>query len=255
MPTEPVISAIRGRIVRVRVPAGFERVTLQVRTPPKRGRVVASHAAPGEWKTVGLRYPRQATATLEFRLDRLTPRRLLRVFGTQADALSGDLLTGITSFLPKAETPAILPGQIKLPAGAGVEAEAAVGSSANFTAGVLTNGSSAGGVAEIRAVAEADIWKVDGDRLYFFNERRGLQVFDLQKPDSPALLGSLRMPAKGEDMYLLDAAHVVLLKKSWNWSWTSGDFSVTSGAPASGTLALSASSAVISAAQLTIAPQ
>ena len=253
-PTEPVISTIRGRIVRVRVPAGFERVTLQVRTPPKRGRVVASHAAPGEWKTVGLRYPRQAVATLEFRLDRLTPRRLLRVFGTQADALSGDLLTGITSFFPEPETPPILPGQIKLPAGAGVEAEAASGNSADFTVSVRSNGSSADGVAEIRAVAEADIWKVDGDRLYFFNERRGLQVFDLQKPDSPALLGTLRMPAKGEDMYLLDAAHVVLLKKTWNWEWSGG--LVMSGAPARGTVfALSASSAEIGAAQLTVAPQ
>jgi hypothetical protein len=42
----------------------------------------------------------------------------------------------------------------------------------------------------------------------------GLQVFDLRNPDDPRFSARCGLPAMGEDMYLLDAEHVVLLKKS-----------------------------------------
>lgn len=65
-----------------------------------------------------------------------------------------------------------------------------------------------------RAVVESDIWKVDGDRLYFFNQYRGLQVIDIQDPDAPVILGTYNIPAAGEQMYLYDSNHVVLLARN-----------------------------------------
>jgi hypothetical protein len=62
---------------------------------------------------------------------------------------------------------------------------------------------------------EADIWKSDGTTVYFFNQLRGLQVIDLSDPADPVLVGSLRLPAVGQDLYPLphvgDARHLLLL--------------------------------------------
>jgi hypothetical protein len=53
---------------------------------------------------------------------------------------------------------------------------------------------------------EADIWKISGTTAYFFNQLRGLQVVDLSNPASPALIASYRLPASGQDLYLLPSA-------------------------------------------------
>jgi len=53
---------------------------------------------------------------------------------------------------------------------------------------------------------EADIWKIAGHTAYFFNQYRGLQVIDLTQPEDPRLVGSLRLPAAGQDLYLLPTA-------------------------------------------------
>ena len=60
-------------------------------------------------------------------------------------------------------------------------------------------------------VVESDIWKVEGDYLYFFNQFRGLQVINISDPLEPELVAYLRMPALGEQMYVLDDKSVVLL--------------------------------------------
>jgi len=66
------------------------------------------------------------------------------------------------------------------------------------------------------AVIESDIWQIQGERVFFFNQYRGLQVLDLTDPTQPQRLGSLRLPASGDQMYLLDAAgsHLALLGRS-----------------------------------------
>ncbi len=69
-----------------------------------------------------------------------------------------------------------------------------------------------------RSVVESDIWKLDGDTLYFFNQNRGLQVIDVSNPDSPVLTGTYDLPASGEDMYLLDHGKIALLAQD-NCSW------------------------------------
>lgn len=53
------------------------------------------------------------------------------------------------------------------------------------------------------APVEADIWRIKGNHVFFFNQLRGLQVLDISNPVDPRLLASLRLPAVGEDLYLL----------------------------------------------------
>jgi hypothetical protein len=83
-------------------------------------------------------------------------------------------------------------------------------------------------------VTKADIWQIDGNRLYFFNQYRGLQVLDITQPDAPVLLGQLDLPAAGEQLYVLDADHVLLLAEdcSSGYSQTEVDVvNVASGQP------------------------
>ncbi|MDG2125859.1 MAG: beta-propeller domain-containing protein, partial [Verrucomicrobiales bacterium] len=67
------------------------------------------------------------------------------------------------------------------------------------------------------AVEESDIWKWRGRTLYFFNTYRGLQVFDLSEPSAPEKVAALRMPAVGEQMYLVGDEHVVLLANRYDY--------------------------------------
>ena len=53
---------------------------------------------------------------------------------------------------------------------------------------------------------EADIWQTDGTTVYFFNQLRGLQILNLSIPADPRLVATLRLPAVGEDLYLLPSS-------------------------------------------------
>jgi hypothetical protein len=258
--SEPTISAIKGRTVQVKVPAGFERVTLQALTAPKRGKGASGRPAQPTWQTVGVQYPHGTSGVIIFQLNQLTPRRMLQVFGKRGESLPGNLLTGITTFLPEPPQNGATAGNTQsLDLKSGGQLALAGIDQVLGSSNLASNGASAG--TDARTVAEADIWKMAGDRLLYFNERRGLQVFDVRSPDEPALLGALRMPGMGEDMYLLDPAHVVLLKKAWNWYWEgwSGGHQFLIRAPervvSTGTpFTLAADAAAVTSAQFTIAP-
>ena len=207
--TEPVIESIHGRNLFVRVPAGFDKVTLQHLVVP-RTPVRASRNE--RWRTLHTSYPRGAEMVVKVRLPTLIGKRFLRVLGARTQTLPVDLLTGQTTFLPDPVSLDDNAGNFGAPNfRGGIAGLAADGSAV---------GNDAGGGSAPRAVAESDIWKVQGDRLYFYNELRGLQVFDVSQPDAPTLLGKLRMPGAGEDMYLLGSTHAVLLKQSTNWGFT-----------------------------------
>lgn len=73
-------------------------------------------------------------------------------------------------------------------------------------------------------VEESDIWKADGSKVYFFNQLRGLQVLDLSDPADPTLMASYRLPAKGQDMYIVAGSgavrYAVLLTREYDkGSW------------------------------------
>ena len=72
---------------------------------------------------------------------------------------------------------------------------------------------------------EADIWKTEGHTVFFFNQLRGLQVIDLSNPSEPFLVCSLRLPAVGQDLYLMPESagvrHALLLARdSMDWDAT-----------------------------------
>src|SRR5262245_9918141 len=52
-----------------------------------------------------------------------------------------------------------------------------------------------------RAVEETDIYRLDGNRLYFLNAYRGLMVFDVTNVDRPRLLG--RAPIFGSPVEMV----------------------------------------------------
>lgn len=84
-----------------------------------------------------------------------------------------------------------------------------------LTPTVTTAGEGSGG--STPQPEEADIWKTDGTTVYYFNQLRGLQVLDLTNPANPLLLATLRLPAVGQDLYLLPGngpvRHVLLLTR------------------------------------------
>ena len=198
---EPVIASISGRRVRVKVPAGFKDVTLQRKT--------AQRKTP--WITLGKTTVNHEEKEVVFTLRKRILKRYLRVFGQQEGKLPGAFYTGTTNFL-------------------GEQVVSQPGSNLSFGSSTVTLSSNAvAGVREDslvsldRTVTESDIWKLDGDHLYFFNQYRGLQNIDVSDTAKPALLGTLRMPSAGEDLYQLDSTHVAILKRSpRELGWTSG---------------------------------
>jgi hypothetical protein len=58
---------------------------------------------------------------------------------------------------------------------------------------------------------EPDIWAVSGNRIYYFNQYRGLQIIDATNPDSAFVIGTLDYPVVADKLYILDSTHVILL--------------------------------------------
>jgi hypothetical protein len=60
-------------------------------------------------------------------------------------------------------------------------------------------------------IQESDILRRAGTRLYFFNQYRGLQVIDMRQPAAPIIESTLRLPARGEELYVMADGRVLLL--------------------------------------------
>ncbi|MET0384648.1 MAG: beta-propeller domain-containing protein [Polyangiales bacterium] len=81
-----------------------------------------------------------------------------------------------------------------------------------------------------RAISEADIIQLNGDRLYALSRLSGLAVIDVSKPDALQLLGRYReLPAEPFEMYLHDGVALVMFN-GWgeyqkvdeeNYAWVS----------------------------------
>lgn len=71
-------------------------------------------------------------------------------------------------------------------------------------------------------IEESDIWKISGTKVFFFNQLRGLQVIDTANPADPEIVSFLRMPAVGEDMYVLPDSRAVLVRRDWKTGGTTG---------------------------------
>jgi hypothetical protein len=196
---QPTILSIRLEgnevVVEVQVPAGLTKVTLESR----------AQLGAGNWAPSAVKRLDGAGGKLIFRLPRSANLELLRVRADVKEALPSFFYQGTNDFLGA-------PGSSSAPP-----------PSLNETAGGARD-VTAPGAAESkssREVVESDIWKLSGERLYFFNQYRGLQVIDVSKPAAPVVLGTLNLPAAGEQMYLLENNYVVLLARDNCYWWGS----------------------------------
>lgn len=239
---EPTIRAIRGRLVSITVPAGFSSVNLQALTSPPKGRSAPGVPPPGpEWKTVAAKLVKTDGEIVSFQVPRLIARPYLRVLGTKAPPAAESFLGDFTTF------PADLEASHDGSAGLSFVS----GTAGNVSLSSTSYAGASSGTSTARAVSESDLWKIDGDRLYFYNSVRGLQVFDIANPDQPRVLGTLAMPGAGEQMYQLDKDHMVLLRnENFWWSWLDWNFPLprlTLNTAASITLATGSTTAIQSA--------
>ena len=144
-PTEPIIHSIRGKMVKIRVPAGFDRVTLQQYVVPRNP---ARASAGDRWRTLTTKYPHGDAMFIKVKMPTLIAKRFLRVYGNKVEKLPESLLTGISVFLPD-----LLDGEtvVNSDGFGGVNKD---GPGANGLTGTASVGDSA-----TRTVTESDIWK------------------------------------------------------------------------------------------------
>lgn len=188
-PDETAITSIQMEgtnvVVTVHIPAGLKKVTLEGR----------KRIGSGAWEPHLVQRLDGSGGELTFRLPRSGDLELLRVRADASEPLPAAFYQGTNAF-----------------AGQATSANAAGGGPLPPTAapGAAVDNSKS---SDTRSVVESDIWKVEGDTLYFFNQYRGLQVIDVSAPDKPMVRGTLPLPAAGEQMYVLESNFVVLLAR------------------------------------------
>lgn len=72
---------------------------------------------------------------------------------------------------------------------------------ATFNAAAPSNGGTSASTTPTRTVEETDLYRLEGDRLYYLNSYRGLMVFDVSNVDAPKLLG--RAPIYGDPIEMI----------------------------------------------------
>lgn len=179
----PVIESIQvhdtNLVVSAHVPEGTVRVTLESR----------ERLREGAWTPVAVQRLDGRGGRVHFQTRRAAAAAVLRVRADATEPLPVSFYAGTNAFIAEADW----------------SANAALFGDYRDGSGGTPSGSTT------REVAESDIWRLDGDTLYFFNQYRGLQVIDVANPDAATLRGSLNLPAAGEQMYLLPSNYVALL--------------------------------------------
>ena len=201
-PVRPEIVSIQfdgGEVVvTVRAPKGIKKVTLEGR--PRLGS--------GNWTPRAIKRVDGTGGLLVFRLASSKSNELLRVRGDEKETLPAAFYKGTTEFNGQVENGSnvamVEDGGVPEP---GRENDL---NSSDEKSEVDGGGS--------REVVESDIWSFHKNKLYFFNNLRGLQVIDLTDKANPVIKGMLPMPASGEQMYMLGDDHVILLARDGcNW--------------------------------------
>jgi hypothetical protein len=185
--TAPTITAIRAEgtncVVTVNIPAGLQRVTLE--TSDRAGRL--------SWLPRAVVRPELKAGVATFRLPMVRPMELIRVRADLTEPVPGTFFLGTNSFSAPSDN--------------------STRWTFDSSTGPGTTPNGLGGDSA-RAVVESDIWKIQGNTLYFFNQYRGLQVIDITNPDLAFVRGTLELPAAGEQMYVLEDNRVVLLARA-----------------------------------------
>jgi len=168
-------------VVTASIPAGNNQVTLQTRAP-----------GGGAWVPRAVQRVSAKARSVSFMVAKSKTPENFRVW-VQKQPLPSAFYAGRHTFAPLRGSSASLGPLVNSPA-----------TLAALNAGTSVSGSPT-------TVTTSDIWQISGNRLYFFNQYRGLQVLDITQPDVPVLLGQLDLPAVGEQMYILDSNHLLLL--------------------------------------------
>ena len=186
------VRAVAGNlVVKVRVPAGQRRVTLETRSQVHRGGwtprkvLLVDHAEAAE-ETFLLPLG-TTTETVRIREETESELGLPLGFFKGTNVFAPELQPAASGTVSPGTTGVLNPGAVNFD---------------NRGMTSSTGGSSGGGV----SVVESDIWNIDGQTLYFFNQQRGLQVIDLTTPDHATLTGTLPIAVWGDQLYRLPAS-------------------------------------------------
>ncbi len=197
-----------GQFVDVSVYSGLYQVTLEA-------------TSKGGWKPVDTTHLNGGAQTVRFNLPAGVPFAALRARGTPKNKFAAGQWFGASAFVWQDDSQGqLLGGNTTLNGSVALTGTAVASSSLSATSGVTLSASSLTTAATATATTatttttdttttttaavESDIWKVIGNRLFFFNQYRGMQVFDLTTPSQPVKIGALRMAAVGEQFYALD---------------------------------------------------
>ncbi len=180
----PTITNVRtegtNMVVTASVPAGVQRVTLETSDRLNRLR----------WGPRAVMRPQALAQTVTFRLPMSQPVELIRIRADVSEPLPATFFDGTNAFSAPSDSTVRANLDVSLP---------------TTGAGPTLNGD--------REVVESDIWQLRGSTLYFFNQYRGLQIIDISIPDLAFVRGTLELPAAGDQMYLLQSNHIVLLAR------------------------------------------
>ncbi len=173
-----------GEIIDVKIPAGSRQV-----------RVLFKHEELEEWKVWQTSHiPDDANGSIYFRVPHDMQISKVRFEWNGYDPLPYSFYTGKSNFSTRASDPENRNNLL-------YRAEIAAFSTSEDS--VTEDDSS--------EVEESDIWKIVGDYLYFFNQRRGLQIIDLSNPLNPEVRARHRLPVSGEQMYVSDDGEFIFL--------------------------------------------
>jgi hypothetical protein len=96
-------------------------------------------------------------------------------------------------------------------AGGGTAAGGDTGAPGAQTPPANGNGGAGGGGGTPRTVQETDLYRLDGNRLYYLNSYRGLMVFDVTDVDHPNLLGRSAIYGDPVDMVVNNGIAIVVV--------------------------------------------
>ncbi|MDX1951685.1 MAG: beta-propeller domain-containing protein [Verrucomicrobiota bacterium] len=191
-------------VVRARVSPKYQKVMLE--SSVRLGRRAWQPRGMHRFAAVNTNGP---AVEVTFRIPVTADMELLRVRGDFSDPLPASFYTGITKYQ-----------SLETLSEDAIQYFPAVGLFDNL--GAPGSPVSAPAERSPRQVVEADIWKLSGNTLFFFNQYRGLQVIDVTDPDSPNLIGSFTLNLGGEDMYVIGTNRVVLIARDNCYYWNNG---------------------------------
>ena len=185
---KPLEFRLDNRAALLEIEAGVRRIRIQVNEGSETG-----------WQTYSITHLDGRSGNLKLRLPDSIPINRIRIEVSSTDPFPSSLYSGKKVFSETADQQmsSNVPGLVNDMLGA-EDGERVPNDGGDVT------------------VEESDIWKWRDRTLYFFNQQRGLQVFSLDNPDTPKRTAQLRMPAAGEQLYLIGEEHVVLLANRSN---------------------------------------